>query len=303
MSDAGVYRLRDDLAIVQSVDFFAPMVDDPYVYGQIAAANSLSDLYAMGATPRTCMNVVGFPASDADPEMLHGILAGGAERATLAGAVVVGGHSVRDSEIKYGMSVTGTVDPARMITNAGAAVGDVLVLTKGLGTGVITTALGAERCPDDALASAVESMVRLNADASQLMVEMGASAATDITGFGLLGHALEMATASGVSLAIRAGALPLIPGSEALATKENRSGASLTNRDAVGDRARIDRVVGALGELLFDPQTSGGLLVAIGADRGEEFVRRVREAGDPLATIIGEVVEARAVGIEVSPGG
>ncbi len=292
LSDGGVYRLRDDLAIVQSVDFFAPVVDDPFVYGQIAAANSLSDLYAMGATPRTCMNVVGFPDKDADPELLRRILAGGAERAIAAGAVIVGGHSVRDGEIKYGMSVTGVVDPAKMVTNAGARVGDALVLTKGLGTGVVTTALRGDRCPDDVLAVAVASMVRLNADASRLMVELGASAATDITGFGLLGHALEMASASGVTLVVRANELPVLDGAEALATEENRSGASGANREAVGAHARIEGVEGARRELLFDPQTSGGLLVAIEEDRAGEYVERVRASGDGLAAVVGKVTGA-----------
>ncbi len=299
-SDAGVYRLRDDLAIVQSLDFFAPLVDDPFVFGQIAAANALSDLYAMGATPTTCMNIVGFPDKDADPELLHQILAGGAERATEAGAVVVGGHSVRDHEIKYGMSVTGVVDPAQMLTNERAQVGDVLVLTKGLGTGVITTALCNDRCPENALSSAIQSMVRLNADASRLALELMASAATDITGFGFLGHAMEMATASGVTLEIEAGTLPILAGAEELATEENRSGASTTNREAIGTEARIEGVGGARAELLFDPQTSGGLLVAIASKPAEEFVRRAREAGDSLAVVVGKVIEHGNVRLEVS---
>lgn len=291
LSDAGVYRLRDDLAIVQSVDFFAPLVDDPFAFGQIAASNALSDLYAMGATPRTCLNIVGFPDKELPIEILGEILRGASERVACAGAVVVGGHSVRDGEIKFGLSVTGVIDPRSMMTNEGARAGDTLVLTKALGTGVITTALRKDRCPQDTLPGAIESMIRLNADAARIAMELGVRGATDITGFGLLGHARELALGSAVTIEIDAGALPILPGAIDLATSENRSSASTTNREAVeGDLRLSPGVDPALVELMFDPQTSGGLLLAIDADRAHELVRRLRGAGDAPAAIIGRVL-------------
>ena len=186
-SDAGVYRLADGMAIVQSLDFFPPLVNDPFVFGQIAAANSLSDVYAMGGRPITAMNIVGFPDDKLGFDVLQEILRGGAERVLAAGAVLLGGHSVRDAEIKYGLSVTGIVDPDHMITNEAAAPGDVLVLTKPLGTGFVTTALRAGKCPDDVLAAACASMMRLNDTAAEAALSVGAKAATDITGFGLAG--------------------------------------------------------------------------------------------------------------------
>jgi len=292
LSDAGVYRITESLAIVQSVDFFAPVVDDPYVYGQIAAANALGDLYAMGALPRTCLNVVAFPDKELELELLSTILAGAAERVKAAGAVVVGGHSVRDAEIKFGLSVTGVVDPARMLTNAAARPGEALVLTKGLGTGVITTALRGDRCPDSALDVACESMVRLNADASSLAVELGATAATDITGFGLLGHAREMADASGVTIEIDALSLPVLPGALELASVENRSSASRANREFLDGRASVPAgLAEPIAELLFDPQTSGGLLIAIDQRRAQALADRCREAGDGLAAVVGRVAD------------
>lgn len=281
-SDAGVYRIAPDLALVQTCDFFPPIVDDPFTYGQIAAANALSDVYAMGAQPKTALNIVGFPDKELDLSILTEILRGGADRVRAAGAVIVGGHSVRDTEIKYGLAVTGVVDPARMLTNAGARAGDALVLTKALGTGLIATANRADRCPPEALAAACASMIALNDAASAAAVDLGASAATDITGFGLAGHALEMAEASGVTLEIDLGALPALPGALDLATPENHSGATTTNRAHAADRIELPGAGGRLVELLFDPQTSGGLLLAVAPGQTDELLARL---GGPVAVI------------------
>src|SRR5947209_17748041 len=211
--DAGVYRLTDDLALVQTIDFFPPVVNDPFVYGQIAAANALSDVYAMGGTPKTALNLVGYP-DDKDPSMewLGKILMGGAERCTTAGAVILGGHTVRDAEIKYGLAVTGLVHPQKVLTNAAARPGDRLVLTKPLGTGFVTTAHRANECPDEVFQAACASMTQLNDVGMKAMLEAGAHSATDITGFGLAGHAYGMAQGSGATLVLELSRLPLIPG-------------------------------------------------------------------------------------------
>ena len=209
--DAGVYRISENLALVNTVDFFPPIVDDPYDFGRIAAANALSDVYAMGARPLTAMNLVAFPKSGLSLEVLHEILRGGADKLVEAGVALVGGHSVTDPEPKYGLAVTGLVDPARVVTNAGARAGDALVLTKPVGVGIITTALKQGMADAQTVAQAVESMAQLNRRAAELMVEEGAHACTDITGYGLLGHALEMAAASGVMLHIAHRRVPHFP--------------------------------------------------------------------------------------------
>lgn len=283
-SDAGVYRIAPDVAMVQTVDFFAPIVDDPFVFGQIAAANALSDVYAMGASPRTAMNIVAFPEKELGLEVLAEILRGGAERVLEAGAVIVGGHSVRDAEVKYGLAVTGLVDPARMMTNAGARAGDALVLTKRLGTGFVTTAAKRGTCPAEILEAACASMTMLNRAASEAAVEMGVLGATDITGFGLAGHAVEMAEASNVTLVIELSRLPVLPGVESLIVRENYTGANEPNRAFTSDRLRTEVGSHPRMPLLFDPQTSGGLLVSIAADRAEAYVRRVGQS-----SIIGHV--------------
>ncbi len=301
LSDAGIYRLREDLAIVQSVDFFAPLVDDPYTFGQIAAANALSDLYAHGAMPVTCLHVVAFPDKELPIEVLGRILEGSAERVRTAGAVVVGGHSVRDQEVKFGLSVSGTIDPRRMMTNAGARPGDVLILTKGLGTGVVTTALRKDQCPQETLEAATRSMVRLNDEASRLAMDAGARACTDITGFGLLGHALQLANASAVSLRIHAGSLPIIEGALDLAVPAFRSGASTTNREAVEGHLAIEGPIDErLLELVFDPQTSGGLLVCVPAQAADRLLAALRERGEHAA-IIGEVLTRGGATLSLVP--
>jgi selenide,water dikinase len=298
--DAGVYRLTDDLAIVQTVDFFPPVVDDPFVYGQIAAANALSDVYAMGGTPKTGLNIVGFPDNVLPLDVLGPILEGGAERCALAGVTVVGGHTVRDAEIKFGMAVTGVIHPKRIITNAGARPGDVLVLTKPLGTGIAATANKKNACPPELYDAACASMIALNAGASTAMLAAGAHAATDITGFGLAGHAREMADGSNVTLQIELGRLPVLPGAESLAKPPFLARASKTNREYVQDTLEVrgqpppERL-----ELIFDAQTSGGLLVSLPPESADEFVETVRALGAGFACVIGEVQPRGTHGLSV----
>jgi selenide,water dikinase len=290
--DAGVYQLTDDLAIVQTVDFFPPVVDDPYVYGQIAAANALSDVYAMGGEPKTVLNLVAYPDDElGNYDWLARILAGGAERCTAAGAVILGGHSVRDKEIKFGLSVTGTVHPKKVFTNAGARPGDKLVLTKALGTGFVTTAAKKKQCPESTLKAACDSMVQLNAPGRDAaLVVGGVHAITDITGFGLCGHAYEMAAGSGVTLAIDVNALPLLPGAETLTTFRTR--ASKTNREYVEPFMRLAGHIDPIrAEFLWDAQTSGGLLVSVERDKAEMLVEEARKRGAMRAGVIGEVTE------------
>ena len=282
-SDAGVYRLRDDLYLVQTVDFFPPLVDDPYIFGQIAAANALSDAFAMGATPKTALNIVGFPDDQLELSILTEILAGGAERVLEAGACVVGGHTVRDAEIKYGLSVTGIVEPDQMFTNAGARAGDVLVLTKALGTGFITTAAKANKCPADVLAAAMHGMIQLNRIGRDAARETGAHAITDVTGFGLAGHAGEMAVASGVTFCLDVRTFPALPGAVELFRRGFKTRASRSNRQYLEPAMHLEAGIDAVRlELAFDAQTSGGLLISVAASRADELVKRARDGAQPL---------------------
>jgi selenide,water dikinase len=291
-SDAGVYRLRDDLLILLSLDFFPPLVDDPFLFGQIAAANSLSDIYAMGGTPRAALNIVGFPDDKLDLSILGEILAGGAERVQSAGAVIAGGHTVRDTEIKYGLSVTGVATPAELLTNGGARAGDSLVLTKPLGTGFVTTAFKKNRCPADVLDKAAASMSMLNRGASESARAVAASAATDITGFGLAGHAGEMAQSSDVTLTIETSRLPVLAGAAELAASGNHTRASKTNRSAVESLMQIESSADAMGlEMLFDAQTSGGLLISVDPERADELVGLCQDSGAEQAAVIGSVAD------------
>lgn len=302
-SDAGVYRLRDDLLIVQSLDFFPPLVDDPFIFGQIAAANSLSDLYAMGARPITALNIVGFPDDQLDLKILHEILRGGAERVMAAGAVVAGGHTVRDTEIKFGLSATGIVSPQNLLTNQKAQPGDALVLTKAIGTGFITTAFKAGRCPEEVLREAMASMTMLNKAASEAAQACGAHAATDITGFGLAGHASEMAESSGVTLLIDTKKIPILPGARELARAGNKTRASLSNRNFTSPMTRrIGNVDPLDEELLFDAQTSGGLLISVTSDRADELVAKARAGGALAACRIGEVLAREESAIIIRGG-
>jgi selenide,water dikinase len=279
--DAGVYRLDGTRALVQTVDFFTPIVDDPFVYGQIAAANALSDVYAMGGRPLTALAIAAFP-KDAAPPILRRIFEGGLEKLGEADVALLGGHTVQDAEIKFGYAVTGEVDPSRILANAGARPGDALLLTKGIGTGVITTALKFNRAPQEAIDAAVRSMVTLNRAAAEVLrrVPVGAvTACTDITGFGLIGHAAEMAAASGCSLEIEAGRVPLIPGARALVSG-NIPGGGRTNRTYFGPHVTAPAEVDAdLLDLLYDPQTSGGLLVAVDPSQMDALVDALAGVG------------------------
>ena len=292
--DAGVFRLRPDLAIVNTVDFFTPIVDDPYTFGQIAAANALSDVWAMGADPVTALNIVGFPKGRLDLEVLGEVLRGGGERARAAGAVVIGGHSIIDPELKYGMAVTGVVHPDRVIRNIGVKEGDVLVLTKPLGTGIVTTALKMRKASPASVRAAVASMVSLNGSASRLSRSFAVHACSDVTGFGLLGHATEMAMGSGITIVLDATALPLLPGVRRLAEQGFLTGGCRRNRAYLEDKVVIERTVPeGLQEVAFDPQTSGGLLFALPAKAAERLTRKLRTNGISAATIVGRACARR----------
>ena len=286
-----MYRLTDDLAIVQTIDFFPPVVNDPFVYGQIAAANALSDIYAMGGVPKTALNLVGYP-DDKDPSLqwLFDILRGGADRCVASGTVVVGGHTVRDEEIKFGMAVTGIIHPQRIFTNAATKPGDKLVLTKSLGTGFVTTAAKADHCPEETFKAACASMIQLNDIGRDVMIEFGAHAATDITGFGLAGHAFEMAEGSDTTLVLDLARLPLLPGVEKLAHKPFLTRASFTNAEYVKPGLKIEGDVDPVRlEIFYDAQTSGGLLISVPADRVDAMVAAARERGATATNMIGEV--------------
>ncbi len=280
------------MAIVQTIDFFPPVVNDAYLYGQIAAANALSDVYAMGGTPKTALNLVGYPDDKLPLDWLGKILEGGAERCHAAGAVVLGGHTVRDAEIKFGLSVTGTIHPQKILTNATARAGDKLVLTKALGTGFVTTAHKADACPAELFAAAVAGMVQLNDIGRDAMLAVGAHAATDITGFGLAGHAFEMAQGSAVTLILELSRLPLLPGAEKLAHKPYLTRASATNAAYVAGGLLVEGKPDATRlEFFYDAQTSGGLLISVPPERGDDLVNSMRGRGATAACIVGEVVE------------
>jgi selenide,water dikinase len=292
--DAGVFAVSDDLVLVQTVDFFAPIVDDPYAFGQVAAANALSDVYAMGGEPLTALNIVGFPTDRLPMTVLAEILRGADDKIREAGAVVVGGHSVIDDEVKFGLAVTGRVDPRAMLTNATARVGERLVLTKPIGTGLLATAAkrGELAAADERVL--IDAMATLNRRASRAALDVGARCATDVTGFGLLGHASHIARASGVTLVVRAAAIPLLPGARAAATRGIRTGGAERNREYLeplvdwGPTGDVDRA------LLVDPQTSGGLLLSLPATRVAEYLSAV-----PGAAEIGEVVAKQDRGVTV----
>lgn len=292
--DAGVYRLTNEIALVQTLDFFPPLVDDPFIFGQIAATNALSDVYAMGGTPLTAMNIVGYPDDLISMDWLGRILAGAADRCLAAGCAIVGGHTLREPDIKFGLSVTGTVHPDRIVTNATAKPGDRIILTKPLGTGFIATAAKKNACPPELLTAACRSMTHLNFGARDAMIECGASAATDVTGFGLAGHAFEMAEGSGTTIVFDLAALPLFPGIDAIDIPKFTTRASRTNQAYTADHIRNAGAVDAYRrQFLFDPQTSGGLLIAIPAARADELVRALQQRGTLAAAIVAEVVERR----------
>jgi len=298
--DAGVYLVREDLAIVNTVDFFTPVVDDPFTYGQIAAANALSDIYAMGGTPKTALNIVCWPQTGLPGEMLGEILRGGVEKAREAGVAIIGGHSVADEEVKYGMAVTGVIDPRRIIRNVGARAGDALILSKPIGTGVLMTALKRDQLPEDQYAAAVRWMCELNAATALAMLRYEVHAATDITGFGLAGHASKMAEGSGVTLRIEESDLPLMAGALECCRAGMIPGGGRRNREFYAPRVRIsDEVADEIGELVFDPQTSGGLLIALPEDHAMKLLADLQAAGNTEAAIVGRVVARGEFPIEV----
>jgi selenide,water dikinase len=288
--DAGVYKLTDSLALIQTLDFFTPIVDDPYTFGQIAAANSLSDVYAKGGQPLTAMNIVCFPVKSMDLAVLKAILRGGAEKVLEAGALLVGGHSVEDEELKYGLSVTGTIHPERLVTNAGARPGDQLILTKPLGTGIVSTAIKAGMASEAVAAEAARSMAALNRTASELMQAVGAHAATDVTGFGLVGHAGMISQSSRVGIRILSSELPVFPEALSLARQGLCPGGLYRNREFYARSVVIDKGVPAeLQDIIFDPQTSGGLLMSVAREKAGTLLQRLKEAGIAEAAVIGEV--------------
>ena len=299
--DAGVFRLRDDLAIVNTVDFFTPVVDDPYTFGQIAAANALSDVYAMGGQPTTALNIVCWPQTGLPGEMLAAILRGGADKARKAGVMVVGGHSVADEEVKYGMAVTGVIDPRRIIRNVGAREGDALILSKPLGTGILMTAFKRDRLADEYYTAAVRAMVELNAATATAMLKYEVHAATDITGFGLAGHASKLAQGSAVTLVIEESDLPLLPGVIELVREGMIPGGGKRNRDFYGRFVKIsDEIADEMAEIVFDPQTSGGLLIALPESDAIKLLADLHQQGNPDAAIVGKVIARGEFAIEVA---
>jgi selenide,water dikinase len=289
-SDAGVLRVAPGLALVQTVDFFPPLVDDPFLFGRIAAANSLSDVYAMGGAPVSALNIVGFPDKELPLSVLSDILRGGADACAEAGAAVLGGHSVRDAEVKFGLAVTGRVDPDRLVTNRAARPGDVLVLTKPLGTGVAVTANKKGLIPADAFAAATASMARLNRAACEVMIAHGVRAATDVTGFGLLGHAGGMAVSSGVTLEIDSAAVPMLPAVRELGAAGGFTRAAKSNAEFYADRLAVaPGVPDDTVKALFDAQTSGGLLMCVPPDRLDALLRDLHSRGIADAAAVGRV--------------
>jgi selenide, water dikinase len=289
--DAGVYQLDDELALVQTVDVFSPSVDDPYTFGQIAAANSLSDVYAMGGRPITALSIVGYPIRTAPEEALHEILRGGLDKMAEAGVPVVGGHSINDNEIKAGFAVTGLVHPDKIVTNAGARPGDRLILTKPLGTGILAFAAQIGRAPAEGLAAAARSMAQLNRTAAERMVKCGVHACTDVTGFGLMGHLGPMAATSKVDVELFWDDLPLLPGVLECLTEGIGSGSLERNRESFGGCVAADEgVPPTMLDLCFDPQTSGGLLIAVPEAAADELLERLHAAGIAEAAMIGKVL-------------
>jgi selenide,water dikinase len=291
--DAGVYRVSEDLALIQTVDFFTPIVDDPYDFGRIAAANSLSDVYAMGGTPKTAMNIVAFPLSRMEKKILREILSGGIEKIKEAGAVLLGGHSIEDEEIKYGLSVTGFVHPAKILANQGLRPGDCLILTKPLGTGIISTAIKGGLATPQTVRQVTELMAALNKQAAEIMQDFAVSACTDVTGFGLLGHLAEMIADTSLLVTLDSGSVPVLP--EALdfaAMGFVPVGAYKNRQHRQGMIATAEDFSPVLRDILFDPQTSGGLLIGCPENEAIPLRNRMRSEGLVSAEIIGYITDA-----------
>jgi selenide,water dikinase len=289
--DAGIYKLTDELAIVQTVDFFTPIVDDPYDFGMIAAANSLSDVYAMGGKPLTALNIVCFPQDTMDISILRKVLRGGLDMMHEAGVLLLGGHTVDDPELKYGLSVTGTIHPDKVVHNNGARPGDRLVLTKPLGTGIISTAIKHDKASKQAIARITRSMTTLNRTACEVMMEVGVNACKDVTGFGLLGHTSEMIEGTEVGMVIESAAVPAFPEAKEYAEAGMIPGGLNRNRDFRKNMVDIDsKVPQYLQDVLFDPQTSGGLLITVPKMKASRLLKRLHVEGVAEAVVIGEVV-------------
>ena len=298
--DAGVFKLTDDLALVQTVDFITPISDDPFVFGQVAAANSLSDVYAMGARPITVLNLCCFPGSGIQNEILEAILRGSLDKIEEAGAALLGGHTVKDDELKYGLSVTGIVHPRKFVPNSGARSGDSLILTKPIGSGVIIGGVRAGKLPEAVLDRSLQDMVRLNKEACECMLRFETHACTDITGFGLAGHAMEICRASQVCARLDLSMVPHYP--EALEMIRHGGTTRMTplNRELVAAHLTVSAEVSREDEeLCYDPQTSGGLLIAVSASQAEPLLEELRKSGYPLASIIGEVLASAEPRLEL----
>ena len=289
--DAGVYRLNDDTALIQTVDFFTPIVDDPYQFGQVAAANALSDVYAMGGTPKTAMNIVAFPAKTLDLSVLRAVIEGGLHSLREAGVVLVGGHTIDDPELKYGLSVTGFIHPQRILTKKRLRAGDKLILTKPLGTGIICTAIKAGMAGPEITARVIGNMAALNREAAEAMADFAVSACTDITGFGFLGHLAEMVVDSGCGVRVNAATLPHYPEALEWAAMGLLPAGAYHNRTFRGPFVTFSpEVPQIVQDLLFDPQTSGGLLIAVAPGEADDLLHRLRERGIAAAAMVGEVV-------------
>jgi selenide, water dikinase len=299
--DAGVYKISEETALIQTLDFFTPIVDDPRMFGQIAAANSLSDVYAMGGKPLTVMNIVGFPVSKLDMSVLADILRGASEKVQESGAVLVGGHSIDDPEPKFGMSVTGIVHPDKVWTNSGAKPGDALILTKPIGVGIQTTAIKKDALTDEQLDRVMQTMATLNKTASEVFHEFDVHACTDVTGFGLLGHAKEMAVGAGLGMEVFSAQVPVLEGTRKLAENGFVPGGSKANHKWLKNNVEYAETVDELTQqILCDAVTSGGLLVALPEEQAQKAVQRLREAGVEYAALIGRVVSEHPNTIFVS---
>ena len=300
--DAGVYKVREDLALVQTVDFITPVCDDPYLFGQVAAANSLSDVYAMGGKPLTAMNVCCFPPRGVPVEVYGRILEGGLAKTIEAGATLVGGHTVKDEELKYGLSVTGTVHPLKVLKNGGAKPGDVLILTKPVGTGVMVTASKRGVLPYETFKKALDYMARLNNVAGELASAHGATSCTDITGFGLAGHVLEMAKGSRAGMRLRFKDLPIYPESLTLIEQGIKTGVTDSNRALAGEAVRFAAGLSETQKwLFFDPQTSGGLMISLPAGAADALLKDLLARGQSDSRIVGEVFASPSPLLEVVP--
>ena len=298
--DAGVYLLRDDLAIVQTLDFFTPIVDEPYDYGRIAALNSINDVWAMAGTPLTALAITCFPKKGVDPDILGEIMRGGLETLNKYGVTLIGGHSVDSEQIMFGYAVTGVIDPAKIASNAGARPGDVLILTKPIGTGVISTGIKRGKASADIIEASVATMLTPGRYAAEAMREFGVKAATDITGFALIGHGWELACASKVTIEINSAAVPLLDGALEMATEGLLTSGDKSNREYVGSDVQVDESIDPnLVKLLFDPQTAGGMLIAIAPDRAGDLLERLRE-NYPYAAVIGLVQEHSGISVVVT---